>query len=215
METRQLTICGHGDRPVPHRFLAQGRDTTHLAIVLPGLGYTCDMPLLYYTVSLLLDCGADVLQVEYAYGQEAAYRSLPADERTHRLLADAGSACRAALGQRGYRRATLVGKSLGTRAMPQLLADELAPLAARSIWYTPLLNEERVRAHLCGARQPSLVAIGTDDPHYSATTVAAIGGEVVVIAGADHGMEVAGDIVRSVQALEGVMRAVQRFVANE
>ncbi len=194
-----------GDRPVPHRFLAQGRDTTHLAIVLPGLGYTCDMPLLYYTVSLLLDCGADVLQVEYAYGQEAAYRSLPADERTHRLIADAGSACRAALGQRGYRRATLVGKSLGTRAMPHLLADELGPLAARSIWYTPLLNEERVRAHLCGERQPSLVAIGTDDPHYSATTVAAIGGEV----------EVAGDIVRSVQALEGVMRAVQQFVANE
>lgn len=214
METRQLTIRGHGGRPVPHRFLAQGRDTTHLAVVLPGLGYTCDMPLLYYTVSLLLDCGADVLQVEYTYGQESEYRSLSPDDRTHRLIADAGAACHAALGQRAYRRATLVGKSLGTRAMPHLLADELGPLATRSIWYTPLLNEERVRMHLCDARQPTLVAIGTDDPHYSAATVAAIRGEVVVIEGADHGMEIAGDIVRSVQALEGVMRAVQRFVAD-
>ncbi len=101
-----------------------------------------------------------------------------------------------------------------TRAMPHLLAGELGPLATRSIWYTPLLNEERVRMHLCDARQPTLVAIVTDDPHYSAATVAAIRGEVVVIEGADHGMEIAGDIVRSVQALEGVMRAVQRFVAD-
>lgn len=215
METRQLTIRGHDDRPVPHRFLAQERDTTHLAIVLPGLGYTCDMPLLYYTVSLLLDSGADVLQVEYDYSRESGYRSLSPGGRTLRLIADAAAACRAALGQRPYRRATVVGKSLGTRAMPHLLADTLGQIAARSIWYTPLLNEERVRMHLCDSREPTLVAIGTDDAHYSATTVAAIRSEVVVIAGADHGMEVAGDIVRSVQALESVMRAVQRFVAAD
>ena len=216
MRTVTISIRGYRDVPVPQRFLRQDHETSHLAMVLPGFGYTCDMPLLYYSVSHLLDLGADVLQVEYAYNQQPEYRALTADERTRWLLADVTAACRAGFTQRAYRRITLIGKSLGTRAMAHLLATEDALRQARAVWFTPLLQEDRVREHLLGAPQPALVVIGTADPHYDpatlATVQAAIQGEVLVVEDAEHALEIPGDVVRSVRALERVMRAVQRFV---
>jgi pimeloyl-ACP methyl ester carboxylesterase len=212
METRQLPIRGYGDLPVPHRFLCQRHATDHLAVVLPGLGYTCDMPLLYYTVGHLLDLGADVIQVEYAYARQPGYRALSLEEGTRRLLADVTACVHAALGQRPYRRATLASKSLGTRAMPNLLTQTLRHVRTRSIWYTPLLGEDAVRAHLSETQQPALVVIGTADPHYSHAAVEAIRGEVIAIDGAGHALEIPGDMVGSIQTLERAMRAMQEFV---
>lgn len=219
MQTVTLPVRGYRDVPVPHRFFRQERETRHLGLLLPGLGYSCDMPLLYFSASHLLDLGADVLLVEYAYSRQPEYQALAPDERTRWLLADATAACRAGLAQRDYRQVTLVGKSLGTRAMPHLLATEDGLRQACTVWFTPLLQEAGVREYLLRAPRPALVAIGTVDPHYDPATLAAvraaIQGEVVVVAEAEHALEVAGDVVRSVGALEQVMRAVQRFVTSE
>ncbi len=57
MQTVTLPICGYRDEPVPHRFHRQDTEARHLALVLPDFGYSCDMPLLYFTVSHLLDRG--------------------------------------------------------------------------------------------------------------------------------------------------------------
>jgi len=57
METTTLPIRGYRDEAVPNHFQRQDDATDHLALVLPGFGYTCDMPLLYYTVGHLLDRG--------------------------------------------------------------------------------------------------------------------------------------------------------------
>lgn len=67
-----------------------------------------------------------------------------------------------------------------------------------------------------GKRQRALVMVGPADPHYDAVVAeavrGAIQGEVVVIEDAEHGLEVPGDVVRSVQALERALHAVPRFV---
>lgn len=215
MQTLALPIRGYRDELVPNRFHRQDAATPHLAVVLPGFGYTCDMPLLYFTVSHLCDQGADVLQVEYDYSRRPEYRDLAAAERHRWLLADVTAACRAALDQRTYQQITLVGKSLGTRAMSHLLASEPRVQHARTIWLTPVWHETAVRAQLLSGAQPALIVIGTADPHYDAATVeamrAVVQNELVVIPDAEHGLEVTGDVVRSVQALEEVLRAVQRF----
>lgn len=39
---------------IPNTFLRQDVDTDHLAMVLPGLNYTCDMPLLFYAAQIML-----------------------------------------------------------------------------------------------------------------------------------------------------------------
>lgn len=217
MQETTLPIKGYRGEMVPNRFFLQDGAVSHLAIVLPGYGYNCDMPLLYFTVSHLLDQGAEVLQVDYDYSRLPAYRALDAEERQRWLVADVTAACQAALAQREYQRITLIGKSLGTRAMAHLLTTEEALQSAATVWFTPPWHEEPVHACLLAARQPALVVIGTADLYYDPELIAEIGrainGELVVVADAEHGLEITGDVVRSVQAVEQAIRAVQRFIA--
>jgi pimeloyl-ACP methyl ester carboxylesterase len=213
-----LTITGYNDVPVPHTFVRQEAEAQRVAILLPGVGYTAHMPLLYYPMRLLLTLGADVLRVEYEYNRREGYASLSFGERVRWLLADATAACRAALAQRPYQQVTLVGKSLGTLAMGHLLTSEPALAQAQAIWLTPLLGNERLRAQVQQARPRSLFAVGTADPYCDLTHLAEIqqitGGETVVIEGADHSLEIEGDVMQSLQAVEQVMRAVQAFLAG-
>jgi hypothetical protein len=66
-EFNSLTFHGFGDKHVPNLFLRQTGSAKILAVEYPGLNYSCDMPLLYYPANLLLDRGADVLQVKADY----------------------------------------------------------------------------------------------------------------------------------------------------
>ena len=211
-----LTITGYNDEPVPHTFVRQEAEATHVAILLPGAGYTAYMPLLYYPMRMLLDLGADVLRVEYAYTGREEYEALPGGERIRWLLSDATAACRAALAQRSYQRVTLIGKSLGTLAMGHLLATEAALSQAQAIWLTPLLWNERLRAQMRQAKPRSLFAVGSADPYSDLSHLAEVqeitGGEAVVIKGADHSLEIEGDVMQSLQAIEQVMGAVRTFL---
>src|SRR5919201_1355743 len=97
-----LAITGYRDEPVPHTFLRQDQAARHLAILLPGIGYTCAMPLLYYPARLLLARGADVLRVEYAYQRREDFTAAAPDEQGRRVVADVTAACHAVLAQREY-----------------------------------------------------------------------------------------------------------------
>ncbi len=216
--SERLAISGYEDEPVPNELLRQADETDHLAVLLPGLGYTCDMPLFYYAETMLLDAGADVLRIEYAYRHLPGYGDLSADERLGRLFADATAAVRAGLGQRAYRRVTLVGKSLGTMAMGAILG-ELTDHAheVRSVWLTPLFRDDDLRAGIRGHAGSSLVAIGTTDDHYQPTALDELrntGAEVVVVEGADHSLDIPRDPVASVAAVGQVVAAMRTFIAS-
>lgn len=219
MQTTTIQITGYRDEPVPNTFLRQDGDTRHVAILLPGIGYTCDLPLLYYPMRLLLDRGADVLRVEYSYGRRDDYASLSQEERGRWLFADVAAACEAALGQRVYDRVTLVGKSLGTIAMAHLLTTDPRFAQASAVWLTPLLTNDAVRAQIVQWGGRSLFAIGTADPFYDADGLAevraATGGEAVVVDGADHSLEIAGDVMRSLAAVTQFMEALHWFVGQD
>jgi hypothetical protein len=215
-QKKQLEIVGYHDEPVPNTFLQQEGEAQHIAVVFPGMGYTCDMPLLYYATEPLLSRGADVLLVEYGYNRRGEFRSASDEEQTRWFIADVTAALRAALAQRPYTRVTLIGKSLGTLALGHLLATEQALENARAVWLTPLLRDERLRGQIRQWGGRSLFAIGSADPHYDTTLVdevrGATGGEAVVVEGADHSIEFEGDLSRSLEALGTVMRAVEEFV---
>lgn len=210
-----LDIAGYGDEPVPHTFLRQEQATQHLAILLPGLNYGCDLPLLYYPARLLLARGADVLRIEYASQRRADFRSAPATAGAA-LFADVSAACQAALAQRPYQQLTLVGKSLGTLALGHVLTADARLSSARAVWLTPLLHSDSLRAQITQWGGPSLFVIGTADPYYDAARLAelqaATGGAAVVVEGADHSLELAGEVVQSLAAMTQVIQALQRFL---
>jgi len=213
-----LEIHGYRDERVPNTFFRQQESSDSIAIVLPGFAYTCDMPLLYYPVLSMLDAGADVLQVEYAYNHREGYRRLTDDERAQLLFTDATAACDAALQQYLYASVTLIGKSIGTRAMGHLLSTNARLTHARAIWLTPLLRNAQLRTQMSGGEWSSLFIIGTTDPHYDATLLAevqgATKGHAVVIEGADHSLEIAGDVLASLDAVTRMVRTFKEFLGR-
>ena len=214
--TTTLSIQGYRGETVPNRFLRPEGAIDHLAVLLPGFGYTLDMPLFYYAENLLLKRGSDVLRVEYAYNKHPEFQTLPAPERHRWLLADTTAAWRAALGQRAYKRVVLIGKSLGTLAMGHLLTAPDPPASMGAVWLTPLLAEEPLRQQIRRYGGPSLFVIGTADPHFDPVVleemqVATIG-EAVVVRNADHGIDIPGDPIASIRAVERVVAALSRFL---
>jgi pimeloyl-ACP methyl ester carboxylesterase len=214
--TTVLDIQGYGEGAVPNRFLRPENAIDALAVLLPGFGYTLDMPLFYYAENLLLERGWDVLRVEYAYNRLPEAEISPQSKMVERLYADAMAAWRAGLGQRQYERVALVGKSLGTLAMGHLLTVENPPPATSAVWLTPMFTVDRLREQIALYGGPSLFVIGTDDPHYDPEIMRAMtlatNGETVVVEGADHGMDIPGDPVASVRAVERVVEALGRFL---
>jgi predicted alpha/beta-hydrolase family hydrolase len=212
-----LTIQGYRDEPVPNRFLRPEGAIDRLAVLLPGFGYSLDMPLFYYAEHLLLERGWDVLRVEYAYHKRPEFQKLPKPERDRWLLADTTAAWHAGLSQQTYERVVLIGKSLGTLAMGHLLTQADRPPTAGAVWLTPLLSVERLRQQIQRYGGPSLFVIGTADPHFDPLVlekmqIATIG-EAVVVRNADHGMDIPGDPIASVRAVERVVEALSRFLA--
>jgi predicted alpha/beta-hydrolase family hydrolase len=188
----------------------------HLAVLLPGFGYTLDMPLFYYAENLLLERGWDVLRVEYAYNERLEFQNLPKPEQNRWLLTDTTAAWRAGLGQRTYERVVLIGKSLGTLAMGHLLTLPDPHPTVGAVWLTPLLTQERLRQQIQQYGGPSLFVIGTADPHFDPVLlekmqVATIG-EAVVVKNADHGMDIPGDPIASIRAVERVVETLGRFL---
>ena len=211
-----LTIQGYRGEPVPNRYLRPDAGINRLAMLLPGFGYTLDMPLFYYAENMLLERGWDVLRVEYAYNLRPQFQTASDQERERWLLADVTAAWHAGLEQGTYERILLIGKSLGTLAMGHLLTMTDPPPTVGAVWLTPMLAEDRLRQQIRRYGGPSLFVIGTVDPHFDPEVLndmrAATNGEAVVVEGADHGMDVPGDPLASVRAVERVVEALHRFL---
>ena len=208
-----LPITGHENKPVSNTFIRQRDETSHAAIILPGLGYTAQMPLLFYISEMLLARGADVLQVNYNYIE--AFRGLDSDTKHLWLAADCDATYQALIAQRRYTHITVVGKSLGTLAMAHLFVAQIIPKHTSALWLTPVLTNANVREQIADFPGPSLVVIGTADSYYDPGLLAEIGEtptrRFIIIEGADHGMNVGDDVIQSIQALETTMRAVTTF----
>jgi hypothetical protein len=212
----ELPIDGYRGEPVPNLFLRQEEEASHVAVMLPGFGYTCDMPLFYYTTNQLLEAGVDVLHVEYAYSRRADFRKLPLEKQKEWLFGDAAAAFQAARAHRPYREMTLIGKSIGTRAMGYLLTHHSLPERVNAIWLTPLLNDPELRKQMIRFEQPSLDVIGTADSHFDQEFLDELRGtngcETVVVEGADHGLDIPGDVSASVRAMAGIVGRIQQFL---
>ncbi len=215
---KTLEIRGYLDEPVPHTFYEQEESASEVALLLPGMGYTSHMPLLYYPARVMLSLGADVLALEYDYNRREDFMALPGEERKKWLLTDVTSACRTMLKGGSYQEITLIGKSLGTRAMGHLLTTDDQLREANAIWLTPVLRSESLCRQIKEWGRRSLIVIGTADPHYNQALLGEIQGatdsEMLIIEGANHSLEIGEDVLRSFDALQRVIRAIQAFVTH-
>ncbi|MEJ2288092.1 MAG: hypothetical protein P8Y02_05485 [Deinococcales bacterium] len=216
-ERRQLDHLTRSDSEgLPHTFFRRDGDTDTLAVLFPGFGYRATMPLLHFAERSLLWRGIDVLRLDLVYDTDPAFSGADPAARRSRLRQDAERAVRAALGERNYRRHVLVGKSLGTLALADLIEGTFVERHPTCIWLTPLLSNEGLRRAVLRRRPPSFFAIGTADPLYEAAALQelmdATGGRSVVVDRADHSLEIAGDLRASLEALRAYGVGLEAFL---
>lgn len=209
-------VIGYRNEIVPSTFFRQESETNHIAVLFPGYGYTAQMPLMYYPARLLLELGADVFLVGYNYSQRPDFLSASGEERALWLATDTVASFEVASSQRDYERVTLIGKSIGTRAMGHLLATEQSLPSLGCVWLTPILRSESLCEQIKERPHRALFVAGTADSHHDPAKLEevqkATGGETLVIENADHSLEIVGDILRSVRDLESIIAWIRKFI---
>jgi hypothetical protein len=88
MEMTSWDITGYRERQVPNRVFGFPESDT-LVVFLPGIRYTNDAPVLYYSRSIALDSGWDVPAVDYRYGFDKRFEELPGSARDRWITEDA------------------------------------------------------------------------------------------------------------------------------
>ena len=126
------------------------------------------------------------------------------------------AAFKTAKAQRNYKRVTLVGKSIGTRAIGHVLASAEPLPSLQCIWLTPILRSETLRAQIKHRPHRALFLVGTADSHYDPVQLhecqQATAGASLVIENADHSLEIRGDIVQSIGILARIMEEIEKFL---
>ncbi len=156
-----------------------------LCLVVPGLGYTASMPLLFWPATALTEAGWAVVALEW---DEPPGSLEELESQAHWTR----SASKRMTGRESPM--MIVGKSLGTRLAPW--AEREAIPAA---WLTPVLDDEAVLTTLELGKAPALVAGGTADPAWRGGPRPRMDLEVLEFPQADHSLLITGDWQRSMR----------------
>jgi hypothetical protein len=200
-----LPLVASDGKPLVHKHYRQEQDSAGLLIALPGNHYGVDGPLLYYPCRLIRDEGWDTLALTYSFqsaGLEFSHDMFPV------VLQECQNAVRSILSEREYSRIGLVGKSLGAFVIAQLSDTEEGLQSARCLYITPPLGTPFFDHLFQQSSHAAHISIGTKDRFYTPEAVKALQAKrsfgLTLIEGADHSMDVAGDLAASMDAVRRV-----------
>ena len=203
-------------RPLVHKFYRQEADAKGLLVTFPGGNYGMDGPMLYYPSELLGASGWDTLAL--TYGFQLSMEPFSTDD-----IPDLLEECRAAVGvvleEREYPRLGLIGKSLGAAVVALLCQTEPYLAEARAAYLTPPLGVPFFDPIFSQTNQPAYLVLGTQDRFYDPQMLESLQEarpfELTVIEGADHSMDVAGDLEASLNAVKRVIGEVVEFLKGD
>ena len=167
-----LDIEGYNGKSIMNKFLKQKSGSGPLSIILPGLRYNVDMPILYYATGILLAAGHSVLSVDVRYSEIPEFMSGPSQERTNWMFKDAEAIYNTIQRLERFNLSILVGKSLGTILMSYMLKNYQDIQECKTLWLTPLLHHDLVMNQMIAHKGKSLVVIGTADSIYDDDKIA-------------------------------------------
>jgi len=171
-------------------------DPERCAVLLPGIRYFSQAPLLWFAREVAQAHGWSVVEVD---------ERAPAGEEPFGWML--GQAERALDAASGAGTVAVVGKSLGTIAA----TIHEGPAA----WLTPLLDRPEVVDALRGTSAPTLLVGSRDDPTWGGgieTGNPAV--EVLEIGGLDHALQMSREPMASLDVLREVTARVSSFFAR-
>jgi hypothetical protein len=180
-----------------------------LAIYLPGGSIPGQdpfaAPLAHLSIRAMAEAGATVVTVRYDDTVVAADRD--------RFEGGVRREIRGALAYYRPDRLTILGKSRGTFALRLVCVDDFdLPADTGLIWQTPVWRSDAAWNAARSTALRSLYIVGLADHEYhDPDRHAELPGETVAIAGADHGLEVPGDVLATLDAWRTNAEAITRF----
>ncbi|MGH2713879.1 MAG: alpha/beta hydrolase [Thermoleophilaceae bacterium] len=171
-------------------------DPGRCAVVLPGVRYFSQAPLLWFAREAAQARGWSVLELS---------ERAPADEEPFAWMRDRAERALDAV-EAGT--VAVIGKSLGSAAAP-LVAERGLP----AVWLTPLLVRPEVVSAIDSATAPVLLVGSVADPTWANGELprgSAI--EVLEFEGLDHSLQVEGDPLASLDVLRQVTERIGAFL---
>lgn len=191
-----------------------------IAVLFPGIGYTCDKPLLYYSAKLAAEKGFEVVRVPYGNfpsnvkgNAEKMYQSfVSAREQSEDILKDVdwGS----------YDEIVFFSKSVGTVVALSYASEH--GIDARQVLYTPLKETFKFPVAAEGSADASdagksraIAFHGTGDPWAVTEDIVRIceekGVPLYLTKDANHSLE-CGKAIKDIKTIRKVMRTVKEFL---
>jgi hypothetical protein len=185
-------------RPIdldPGEALLHEGDPERCVVVLPGVRYFSQAPLLWFAREVAEAAGWSVLELS---------ERAPADEEPFEWILKRAES---ALNATSATQVALVGKSLGSAAAP--LATQRALPA---VWLTPLLIRPEVLAALGATDRPTLIVGSPADPSWGNGELPENEAlEVLELDDLDHSLQREGDPLGSIDVLRTVTERVASF----
>lgn len=183
---------------------------SRLCVLFPGLGYTCDKPLLYYSAKLAQRQGYEIRRLSYSDMPANAKKDPSALALAISKATSQSFAALDAIDWSKYDQVLLISKSIGTQIACSYLAARRIPAA--SILLTPLEATFQYKVHA------DLAFHGTSDPW--APDSAAIrnacerdGIRLIEIDGANHSLET-GDVELDVRNLGSILHEIGGLISH-
>lgn len=213
---QQWNIVGHNAQGVANIFVVSSSENPKLAVLFPGYAYSLSAPLFYYSAQVCLENGYDVLGIDYRYNEDDRFRS--SDERGREVWFsdDIHGVYDAVREHNDYEKVVFIGKSLGTTAMVEIAARELPWQRTQWIWLTPANAYPAIAERIRTLGLRSLIVYGDADPEFQPEVIDTLKGvenvRIEAIAGGDHGLDIADNVVESVRALSTTVSTIAEFI---
>ena len=182
-------------------------DRRGLMILLPGIGYTCDRPLLYYSGKLARALGWEVRPIPFSGFPPKAPGDSGFLRRSAAIALQQTEKALQGIDWPAYGDVLFVSKSIGTVAATAFAGER--DISCGHVLFTPLHE-----TFACPVRD-AVAFHGTADPWAETDTISSLCEAARVplylTPEANHSLET-GDVLRDIQILETVMRRVEAFV---
>jgi len=178
-----------------------------IACLFPGIGYTCDKPLLYYSWKMLKGLGWEIVPVEYSGFPSGVKGSAEKMRQCAHMALEQAEEILETVDWNEYEEILFIGKSVGTVVCSAYAARHR--LRCRQILFTP------VEAAFEFAGRNSIVFHGTADPWAETKAIEKacrrLGLPLFETEGANHSLET-GDVDADIKEIRSVMKTVRKFV---
>ena len=177
-----------------------------IACIFPGIGYTCDKPLLYYSAKLLRGMDWQVVPVAYSGFPDRVKGNPDKTKQTERMAMEQAEGILREIDWAEYGEILLIGKSLGTIVCAAYAKRH--GLHCRQVLFTP------VEATFRFAAPKSIAFHGTADSWVDTETVEKccrkLDIPLYITKDANHSLET-GDVEKDIKELRKIMKTVREY----